>query len=119
MIKEETTRQLKVGRLIQKELSLIFQKEASQIPIGAMLTVTKVRVSPDLSYAKVYLSVFPSSKGEAMIAKVTAAQKQLRMYLGKRVKTQLRIVPGLSFFIDDSIEYYENIDSLLKDDSSK
>ena len=116
MIKEETTRQLKVGRLIQKELSLIFQKEAAHLAVGAIMTVTKARVSPDLSYARVYLSVFPSNKGEAIVAKVTVAQKQLRMYLGKRVKTQLRIVPGLSFFLDDSQEYYENIDNLLKQD---
>lgn len=112
---EETTRQLKVGRLVQKELSSILLKEASALVYGAMVTVTKVRVSPDLSSAKVYLSIFPFAKNEAMMARIIAGTKQLRLFLGRSVKNQLRIVPTLSFFLDDSIEYIEKIDSLLKD----
>ena len=111
---EETTRQLKVGRLIQKEISLILQKEASNLVTGVIATVTKVRVSPDLSYAKVYMSIFPFAKNEEIMAKLSTADKQIRLYLGRQVKNQLRIVPALSFFLDDSMEYIENIDSLLK-----
>ena len=111
---EESTRQLKVGRLIQKELSLIFQKEASSLVAGVISTVTKVRVSPDLSQAKVYMSIFPFAKSQEVMAKISASDKLVRLHLGKQVKTQLRIVPGLSFFLDDSMEYIENIDTLLK-----
>lgn len=111
---EESTRQLKVGRLIQKEISLIFQKEVSSLVIGVIATVTRVRVSPDLSYAKVYLSIFPFTKSEEVMTKITASEKRIRMHLGNQVKNQLRIVPALAFFLDDSMEYIENIDTLLK-----
>ncbi len=113
---EETTRQLKVGRLIQKEVSSLYMKECSNLVSGAIVTVTKVRVSPDLSYAKVYLSVFPFNKSDIIMEKMQNASKQIRLHLGKKVKTQLRIVPELAFFLDDTMEYIENIDNLLKEE---
>ncbi len=113
---EESTRQQKVGRLIQKELSSIFQKECSDYVTGVIATVTKVRVSPDLSYAKVYMSIFPFNKNEELMQRFTSGKKHIRLYLGKRVKSQLRIVPELSFYLDDSMEYIENIETLLKED---
>ncbi|OFX86053.1 MAG: ribosome-binding factor A [Bacteroidetes bacterium GWF2_33_16] len=109
-----TTRQNKISRLVQKELSDIFQKNASSLFLGKMVTVTSVRVSPDLSVARVYLSVFPVKDKQEFITHVTSVESQIRYELGKRVRHQLRIIPELAFFIDDSLDYIENIDSLLK-----
>ncbi|MBQ0062618.1 MAG: 30S ribosome-binding factor RbfA [Prevotella sp.] len=103
----------KVARLIQKELSEIFQQQTRAMH-GVMVSVTAVRVSPDLSICRVYLSIFPSEKGEEIIGNVNANQKSIRFELGKRVRYQLRIIPELKFFIDDSLDYIENIDNLLK-----
>lgn len=110
----ESTRQQKVGRLIQKEIGDILLKEGSELVKGVMVTVTAARVSPDLSYAKVYFSIFPFSKNPEVMQKLNAANKQIRGALGNRVKMQLRIIPALAFFLDDSMEYVENIDNLLK-----
>ena len=113
-MEKETQRQQKVSRSIMRDIGDIFLKEGKELTIGAMVSVTTVRIAPDLSYAKVYLSVFPFGKGEEMVKRMTENQWQLRMWLGKRVKNQLRIVPNLAFFLDDSMEYAENIDNLLK-----
>ncbi len=102
----------KVGRLIQKELSEIFQNQTRTMH-GVMVSVTTVRVSPDLSVCRVYLSIFPSEKGQELINSINANQKSIRFELGKRVRYQLRIIPELKFFIDDSLDYIENIDKLL------
>jgi ribosome-binding factor A len=110
----ESVRQSKVSRLIQKEISDIFQKECSHIAQGKMITVTIVRVSPDLASAKVYLSIFPSVHAGEILEAVKKDQKQIRLELGKRVRRQLRIVPELFYFIDDSLDYLEKIDKLLK-----
>lgn len=109
----ETTRQNKVARLIQKELSLIFQAQTRQMQ-GVLVTVSSVRISPDMSIARVYLSVFPSQKAEELIANVNTNMKAIRFDLGNRVGKQLRIIPELKFFVDDSLDYIENIDRLLK-----
>lgn len=109
----ETTRQNKVARLIQKELSLIFQAQTRQMQ-GVLVTVSSVRISPDMSIARVYLSVFPSQKAEELIANVNTNMKAIRFELGNRVGKQLRIIPELKFFVDDSLDYIENIDRLLK-----
>lgn len=79
-----------------------------------MVTVTTVNVSPDLSLARVHLSIFPSNKGKEVLKLVETSAKYLRGELGKRVSKQLRIVPELVFFIDDSLDYVERIDELLK-----
>ncbi len=111
----ETTRQQKIARLIQKELSDIFQKQ-TQASHGVLVSVSAVRVSPDLSVAKGYLSIFPSEKGEEILKNINASSRQIRYELGKRVRFQLRVIPELRFFIDDSLDYLEHIDSLLRED---
>ncbi|MBO7468387.1 MAG: 30S ribosome-binding factor RbfA [Bacteroidaceae bacterium] len=109
----ETTRQNKIARLIQKELSEIFLLQAKSMN-GTIVSVTKVHISPDLSIARVYVSVFPSDKSEGIIANLNANQKSIRFELGNRVRHQLRIIPELKFFVDDSLDYLEHIDELLK-----
>lgn len=109
----QETRQNKISRLIQKELSQIFESQTRMMH-GVLVTVTAVRISPDMSICRVYLSVFPSDKGEEMLKNVNDNQKTVRFELGKRVGKQLRIIPELKFFLDDSLDYIDNIDKLLK-----
>lgn len=108
----ETTRQNKISRLLQKELSDIFLAETRKT--HGIITVSVVRVSPDLSTAKAYLSIFPPEKSAEMIENINANTKTIRYELSQRVRYQLRKTPELSFFLDDSLDYIENIDSLLK-----
>jgi ribosome-binding factor A len=110
----ETQRQQKVSRLLQKELGEMFQREGSALSNGKMVTVTVVRISPDLSVARVYLSIFPSDADSAALNLIREHARELRFELGKRVGKQLRIVPELAFFGDDSADYAENISRLLK-----
>ena len=112
-INMETTRQQKIERLIQKELSDMLQRQTQQLP-GVLVSVSRVRISPDLSVCRGYLSVFPSERGEEIVANINANVKTVRFELGKRVRHQLRIIPELKFFIDDSLDYIEHIDELLK-----
>ena len=109
----QETRQNRRARLLQKELSLIFQSQTRAMH-GIMVSVTRCRVSPDLSICTAYLSIFPSEKGEEIIKNITANEKTIRYELGTRVRNQLRIIPELRFFIDDSLDYIERIDELLK-----
>lgn len=109
----ETIRQNKVARLLQKELSEIFQQQTRSMH-GVLVSVSAVRISPDMSVARVYLSIFPSEKGEELIKNVNANMKSIRYELGTRVRFQLRIIPELKFFLDDSLDYLERIDELLK-----
>lgn len=109
----ETTRQNKIARLIQKELSNIFQ-EQTRLTHGVIISVSTVRISPDLSVARAYLSIFPSEKAEEIIQNVNGNTTTIRYELGTRVRHQLRIIPELKFFIDDSLDYIDHIDNLLK-----
>ena len=109
----QETRQNRISRLLQKELAIIFQ-EQTRMMHGVMVSVTRVNISPDLSICTAYLSVFPSEKGEEIVRNVTANMKTIRYELGRRVHNQLRIIPELRFFIDDSLDYIERIDELLK-----
>lgn len=109
----ETTRQNKIARLIQKELSEIFLLQTKSMP-GVLVSVSIVRISPDMSYARVYLSVFPSERSEEIVKNINANMKSIRFELGNRVRLQLRIIPELKFFVDDSLDYAEKIDELLK-----
>ena len=109
----QETRQNRKARLLQKELSLIFQAQTRAMH-GSMVSVTRCRVSPDLSICTAYLSIFPSEKAEELIKNVTANEKTIRYELGTRVRNQLRIIPELRFFFDDSLDYFERIDELLK-----
>lgn len=107
------TRQNKIARLLQKELSLIFQSQ-TRMTHGVMVSVTKTRVSPDLSVCTSHLSIFPSERAEEILKNINANVKTIRYELGTRVRHQLRIIPELRFFIDDSLDYIEHIDQLLK-----
>ncbi|MFN6377861.1 MAG: 30S ribosome-binding factor RbfA [Flavobacteriales bacterium] len=104
----------KIGTLIKKELSIIFQQNMHSHFQGLMITVTSARVSPDLSTAKIYLSFFPTEKKEEGIAIVNDKISVIRGLLGSSTGKQLRKIPSLSFFIDDSLDYFEEIDRLLK-----
>ena len=108
----EKTRQAKISRLIQKELSEIFRQQTAKTH-GVLVSVSAVRVSPDLSIARAYLSVFPSDKGAEIIENVNRSASQIRHELAQKVRYQLRKTPELSFFIDDSLDYIEHIDDLL------
>ncbi len=113
----ETTRQRKVARQIQKDLAEIIQFKTISISPGALISVSKVRLSTDLSFAKVFLSVFPLKDNQEFLKSFNFHVSEIRNDLGKRVRHQLRIVPELSFYIDDSIDYAENIDRLLRTDN--
>ena len=107
-------RQNKVGRLVQKELGIIFQQDTGGFLTGAMISVTVVRMAPDLSFAKVYVSIFAPGKDDDFLEIIKKHAGEIRYELGKKVGKQLRIVPGLAFFKDDSIDYAEEINQLLK-----
>ena len=109
----QETRQNKIARLLQKELSVIFQQQTRAMR-GVMVSVTRTKISPDLSVCTAYLSVFPSERGEEIIKNINANDKTIRYELGTRVRHQLRIIPEFRFFIDDSLDYIDRIDELLK-----
>ena len=108
----ETTRLNKINRLLQKELSDMFLK-LTQTMGGTLVSVTTVKISPDLSVAKAYLSIFPANKKEEVLSLVKNSTKGIRFELAQRTRHQLRRVPEISFFLDDSLDYIENIDRLL------
>lgn len=110
----DSIRQNKVARLIQRDLSEMFQQECKEYIIGAMLSITTVRVSPDLSYAKIYVSIFPSDRSESVIKSLDEHNKSIRFILGRKIGKQMRIIPELRFFVDDSLDYIDKIDELLK-----
>jgi ribosome-binding factor A len=110
----ESTRQKKVSRLIQKELADIFLKKGNELAHGKLISITRVRVSPDLSFAKVYISIFPAVNQEEILHSIQETAQKIRFDLGQKVRTQLRIVPEIAFHIDDSLDYIDKIDKLLK-----
>ena len=109
----ESNRQAKIARLIQKELSEIFRQQTAKTH-GVLVSVSAVRVSPDLSIARAYLSVFPSDKGQEMIDSINKSAQTIRYELAQRVRYQLRKTPAPQFYLDDSLDYIENIDKLLE-----
>lgn len=104
----------KVSALLKRELSTLFQQNMHSMFEGMMITVTQVRVSPDLGVAKAYLSFFPSEKKEHGLQVTNEKKNQMRKLLAAQVGKQLRKIPELSFFVDDSLDYFEEIDRLLK-----
>ena len=113
MIVMDSTRQNKIAKLIQKELAEIFL--ADGIPVyNCMLTVTLTKISPDLSFSRSYLSIFNAKDNEEVLRAIKKNTKDIRYRLAQRVKHQLRIIPQLDFQIDDSLDYLENIENLLK-----
>lgn len=111
----ETTRQAKISRLLQKELSEIFRLQTAKTH-GVIVSVSSVRISPDLSIARAYLSVFPSAKAPEIIESINRNAKTIRYELAQKVRYQLRKIPELAFYLDDSLDYLENIDNLLAKD---
>lgn len=109
----QETRQNRIARLLQKELADIFQRQTQQMR-GVMVSVTRAKVSPDLSVCTAYLSIFPSEKAEELLSNINKNEKSIRYELGTRIRNQVRIIPELRFFIDDSLDYLDRIDELLK-----
>ena len=110
----ESTRQQKIGRQLQRDLAEIIRSKGMAAFNGAMVTVSEVRVSPDLSVAKVFVSIFPSAKADEVMKIIQDSVKQIRGELGRLVGKQLRIIPELVFMLDSSLDYVEHIDDLLK-----
>ena len=110
----ESTRQLKVAKEIQKVMAEIIRSKGMAAFGGALVSVSGVKVSPDLSIAKIYVSVFPSEKAEAVMAVLEENARALRGELGGKVGKQLRIVPEITFYLDSSLDYVEHIEELLK-----
>lgn len=111
----EGKRQAKIERLIQKELSEIFRRQTAALG-GVLVSVSAVRVSPDLSVAKAYLSIFPPAKSQDILENIRRQSKTCRYELAQAVKDTLRKCPELSFYLDNSLDYVENIDRLLASD---
>jgi len=109
-----STRLMKIERLVQKDLSDIFQQKSRDIFQGKLITVTSVRITSDLSEAKVFLSIFPNDKAKEIIKEIEINNKIIRNELAQRVKLQLRKIPELKYYFDDSLEYTIKIDQLLK-----
>lgn len=114
----ESTRQAKIARLIQKELSEILRLQTAKTH-GILVSVSAVRISPDLSIARAYLSIFPSDKGAEILENINRNAKTIRYELAQKVRFQLRKTPELIFHLDDSLDYIENIDNLLKEDGKE
>lgn len=112
----QTTRQNKISRLIQQDMGEIFLKEMKPVMGQSMITVTGVRITPDLSIARIHVSIFPIGgvSKEQVMALIKENTADLRRRLGMREGKQLRIIPHLEFFLDDSLDYIGNIEKLLK-----
>ena len=108
----ESKRQAKIARFIQKELSEIFRRQTSTLG-GVLVSVSQVRITPDLSIAKAYLSIFPPDKSAEILENIKSQAKTVRYELAQNVKDVLRKCPELQFYLDDSLDYIENIDRLL------
>jgi len=109
----DSTRLKKVERLLQKELSVYFQQHGTYY-MGKLITVTSVRISPDLSVSRVYLSIFPTQEIEKVMEMIVSETNKIKFELGKKVKDQMRKMPDLKFFIDDSLDHADKISELLK-----
>ncbi len=109
----ESTRIKKVERLVQKELSLYFQQKATYY-LGKLISVTVVRISPDLSVARIYLSIFPTGDIEKVMEMIENDTGKIKFEIGKKLRNQLRKLPDLKFFVDDSLDHANKINELLK-----
>ena len=109
----ESKRQQKFAGVIQKDLAEIFQREVMSLLPNIMVTITKVRVTPDLAIARVYLSFFNSKDNTLAINTIKAHANEIRFKLGNRIKDQVRIIPHLEFFLDDTSEYVAHMDKIF------
>ncbi len=114
-MEQYTTRQNKIAHLIQKEVADIFLKMNKSSYIGKLISVTVVRVTRDLGIARIYLSVYPSKFSEEILEDIDKHNKSIRGELGRRLGKSLRIIPELEFYIDDSLDYIQRIDNLIKE----
>jgi ribosome-binding factor A len=110
----DTTRTLKYGKLIQKELGEIFTLEGKNWYGNHFVTITGVSVTPDLSLARVRVSIFKAPKPEQVIKQLRIHASEIRKSLGSRIRNQARIIPGLEFFLDDSLDYVEKMEGVFK-----
>ncbi|MFM2136151.1 MAG: ribosome-binding factor RbfA [Bacteroidota bacterium] len=111
----DSTRQQKYARLIQKEIGTIFQRKGPDYYGKAFVTVTGVKVSPDLGLAYIYLSVYGSKDSQGVIDQVSSHQKEVRRELGNKIRHQARIIPELRFFLDETLDYADRINRLLEE----
>ncbi|WP_285010005.1 30S ribosome-binding factor RbfA [Pedobacter faecalis] len=109
----ESKRQQKFAGIIQEELAAIFQREGASYLPNTLVTITRVRVSPDLAIAKVYLSFLNTSNTTLSVAEVNSHAGEIRYKLGARIRHQARVIPTLSFFVDDTNEYVERMDKIF------
>jgi ribosome-binding factor A len=109
-----SVRQEKLASLMQRELAQIFQRESIHLPPGVMITITVVRMSPDLSYARIYLSILGGDDAGAVVEQINTDKGYYRRLLGKSLGKVLRIIPDMQFFLDDSLDYAEQINDLLQ-----
>lgn len=109
----ESNRQKKFASLLQEELAAIFQREGTNYLPNTLVTITKVRVSPDLAVAKIYLSLMPATNAAVAIKGINAHASEIRYKLGARIRHQVRIIPSLNFFEDDTSAYVERMDQLF------
>ena len=115
----ETNRQKKMGALLQADLVDILQGEVRKNGVSNLIiTVSKVNITTDLSIAKVYLSIFPTEKAGELLKAIQSNAPLIKHDLAQRVKNQLRKVPNLTFYVDDSLDYIEKIDNALKGDEN-
>ncbi len=112
-MEENSTRQNKISRLLQREMAEIILLINKSKYVGKLITVTKVRVTKDLGIARIYLSIFPSEFSSVILSEINLNNKQIRGELGRKVGKNIRIIPELEFYIDDSLDYIDNIDKLL------
>lgn len=108
------TRQNRIARLLQKELATLFQEQTRRTH-GILISVTNVKISPDMSVCTAYLSIFPSEKADDIVKNIRTNEKTIRYILGTRVGKQLRIIPELRFFLDDTLDYQQHIDDILQE----
>lgn len=111
----ESKRQQKFSRSIQKELAEIFQKDTKSLFTNVFITITSVTISPDLGVAKVYLSIMLAPNKEEMLAKVRSNTKIIRSALAQKIKKEVRIIPELIFYLDDSADYASKMDKIFND----
>ncbi len=110
----QSKRQLQVAGIIRKELANLIQHKFHGLVKGRLLTVTSVKMTPDLGVAKVYMSIFPSNDGDKIIKEINNNVAKIRFELGNVIKNDLRHIPELVFYLDDSLDYIDKIDQALK-----
>lgn len=111
---KENNRQKKINQLLQEELSVIFQKQSSAMGKGILITATDVKVTADLSIAKVYVSIFPPEYRTSLMEKINILKSQIRKILGDKLAKQIRKIPQLSFYLETSLDEVEKIEKALK-----